>query len=1734
MPDERSEPSHPSWRRKASPAPRTERPRHEWTKRRPRPVGEAKLPSSGIFKILAALLGFLTCLATVVVLIILIWPPSSVAVVLVGADYADNLMIPHNILGWKGMEAIDALVRTPPPWTLLKPARFELIGGLHKLDQPDDWDKVVKDLVKRRFKQETILIVLALHGGSDSEGAYLCPDRMARPQERLNLSHVIESMADLPPEKQKILVLEATQVPSNWQLGMLHNDFARRLDTLEDEIRKVPNLWVLSGADKDQRCWASEGLGRTVFSHYLIEALRGRAAGDDGRLSLDELHRFVSKQVRNWVWNARAAIQEPVLLPRARRKSDRGGSGASDGKPPGENGTSETASRRPASEVFLATVASESAAQVQEPSDQDLPAAWRDFGELDSLIPHPAVYSPRRWRQYRAELIRFDELVRAGASEQVSAPIHDRIVSSQAILEQERFLKAVPSSAENSLAMSALEGPGGEPEASASEFIAFWKAERGSDAAKAWEVLRRSESSAGQGRVSVRLRGDDFLLLQASRDPGKDLESVAEKLEITRGHDYPQPAEVHFVRMLARRLKPLGKQPQKLLAAVSQAILLRRQAERTALGASSRARDYSYCEQIYPWIGKRVETADAERRLGEDQLFAADESAWDQAATALGKSRLLYTEIASRAATIREALAARDHALANLPGFSHWVADRYADELQGELISRIENLWEKTHLLTAKLESANDQVDLVVLRQAAGELSEGIKQLSTRFSELAERIDTNRLKEDWEASSAAAAVPFGDTGGRSTREKLWERIANIKKHDREMAGMELSDAAKMIAEQRAEEEKRTRARAETQGLMSLAALGEWWFDDREVFAARGQGDYASTIKRVRAARESGLDQGQPWWRDIAAAGDRIGSRWQRMAGEIDRLTDEQNGIPDFHAFQDRLVKADRLERLIDGGWPRLADSTIQASIRLREARVHTLLLGMADRAWEDHWYDEDPKERYYHAVGSRFINDAENYFPQSATILAARGRLDRQGRIALDGPPRMILTSESEGRIAYHVTDEGIVPAGLPVVRPITEPPLELDPAAKGFHVVPRGQAKNVVANTVYNPLGDRFEKDPNENRPRVVPSLFWLDGFFRGQEFTGTTAVAIHPVPDTVAIGPPPSDPPDASIAVRASKEIIARFGAGTGSVAIVLDCSGSMLDQTGAGRTKFDEAQAALSEVLPLVPPKTKLSLWTFSLAPEGVRILPNGNADPTSIPPGFENLRQEPELTVKPFLPMAPWNPERAAAIIGQIGQLHPFFETPLVEAMWMAANQDLKSATGLKTLLVLTDGDDNQLEKFNPKYNPNRLSVKDFIVAGFKPLGITVNMVFFTPAGDKKEIERAKDRFGPALVQLEPRGSFRMAKDLRELIATLQRGLIQKLTCQILKPDGTPVDDEPLDVTDPNAEERWCRGLKPGVYKLRVHAGSNLDQDIDLRNGDRIIVELVEDQAGAVVFRRGLYTASNEFAGRSRVENEAWRLTPLANQVRQDGDHDRLQMATALERKPDENVAGEIQQVKPRMAWFRLGAEDVEHPESRFMTRWRERVFYPGPVWQFDVPRWIPGPAGDRFATPILKAWWSNPESKLEPASELRFDSPGNLGEVPRVLRLGAGKTVIIESIGLEDHRVEVAPGEPTQSKPCLVVRLAFAGDHPCLVDPASLSGLQIVGHEHRVYSQAGKYTGLFWPVNPPQFQRLAGLGLIALDEFRGQAEKQNMLEIKLGQPTVESQIPAPPNVPFRSN
>ena len=325
-------------------------------------------------------------------------------------------------------------------------------------------------------------------------------------------------------------MLEATQVPSNWHLGMLHNDFARRLDALEDEIEKVQNLWVLSGAGVDQRCWASEGLGRTVFSHFLIEGLRGKAA-TDGQLTLDKLHRYVRESVKEWVWNVRGAIQEPVLLPgrgsQSRAVESAGGKRqARVNKPLG---------RKSPSEVFLASAGHALAPEAPGPPDLNPVAElWKRFHQLNALVPHPTVYSPRRWRHYRAELVRYEELVRAGAASKTEL-VRERIDALAQGLERDRILRDLTKSAENTLAMSAVTR--GRRSTlrhfrRAQAFLQFWNATRRSDAIKIWDGLRASASDPDSG-PSLRLRIDEFLLGRAIAEPVNNLKTAAERLLVS-------------------------------------------------------------------------------------------------------------------------------------------------------------------------------------------------------------------------------------------------------------------------------------------------------------------------------------------------------------------------------------------------------------------------------------------------------------------------------------------------------------------------------------------------------------------------------------------------------------------------------------------------------------------------------------------------------------------------------------------------------------------------------------------------------------------------------------------------------------------------------------------------------------------------------------------------------------------------------------------------------------------------------------------------------------------------------------------------------------------------------------------------------------------------------------------------------------------------------------------------
>jgi hypothetical protein len=1666
-------------------------------------------------------LGFLACLVAVVVLIILIWPPDPVGILLVGADYADNLAVPHNVLGWKGSEGIAALAKAPRRRAVFSPAALRLVWDRppEVIDHRERWDAVIDELAAKGFSQPTLLIAVGLHGGSDAEGAYLIPDRMERPEDRLDLSAVIDSMNKLPKKKQKILVLEPAQVADNWRLGMIHNDFASRLEQLEPKIRDVENLWVLSACDVDQRCWSSEGLGRTVFSHFLIEGLRGKAAGADGQLTLTKLHSYVRDNVRAWVWDARGAIQEPVLLPRPAREASPG-EPEDDAKAKAKAG--KAPARKPPSKVILVSVESAEGRGESSPPDLDpVRRAWQGFHRLDAMVPHPSAYSPRRWREYRAALVRYEELVRAGG-EGRAGPVRQRIDALARKIEGERMLDGLSQSAENTLAMKVVSGGrlDAVPAAAVPEdFLKFWNA-KAAEAFKLWDGLEAAGSPADEPHPTLRIRVDDFLLARAIGDPAKHLQTAADRLLITaRKSGLPQPAEAHFLRMLARWPEALAGRRPRVWELAREALGVRRLAERAAVGAPSRAGEPSYSEQVYPWIWSQIGAGDRERRLGEDLFFSSEPAAWDRSERALNEARSLYQKALRRAEIVQDALAARDRSLAILPEYSRWVAHRYSDELENELPATVEGLWEKSHALAERLEKPQPDGELGSLERASKALAEQQDALARSLVEQVHRTNAARSREDWEAATAAAGIPFPDSAELALRSALWARLDNIRDHDREPASSDANSGPLSDAE-KARGVRHARRRAQMQGLMALFALGARWFDD-EGSKIRGDADFEATVKRVRRLSETTGEHAETWRKELAEAGDAIGRRWRRMAPVIADLKNEEKGITNFRAFEDRLTKADRLGRQIDGAAPPLEEDAVEASARLRQARVHDLLLALAERARLDHWYGEDPKETpYYRVVGSRFVKDALYLFSNSPLAQATEKRLEEKGEFRISGALRRILTSEASARLAYEVVAEGAVPEGLPVVRPVPDRLLELQGDGGGFRTVERGARSDKAAFLVGSPLIRRAETDAKLNRPIIEPTALVIEGSFRGQPLTHRTDVLLHPVPDTVAIGPPPPRPPEASLAVHASQEIIDRFGEGTGSIAIVLDCSGSMLDRSGDGRaTKFDDAKSALRQVLAQVPKGTRVSLWTFSQLPEGVNAV-------------FENdpIVKEPELTINQLRKPAPWDPAQVGALAKELDRLRPHLDTPLVEAMWTAANKDLTTARGLKTLLVLTDGNDNRLEN-NPKHNPNKLSVPDFIVAGFKPLNIRVNMIFFTPSGTDLEIARARQNFEGALKQLNPPGNFVLANNLGELIATLRRGIRQRLTCEILRPpDWNAVGEEPLEVTGPgDADKWWTDGLEHGTYKLRVHADKPYEQEVDLRRGERMIVELVDGENGGIAFRRALYSDRRQFDGK-RAPHDAgpWRLAVLADQRRTQGDDAQLRLFATLERRPGEPGAERLRQVEPRRPWFRLDADDVEHPEAAFSVRWRERIFFPGPAWQIDVPRWIGSPTGEGLARPILRAWWQDVESRVPRDYDIALNSPGDPGALPRVLEVEEGKAVTIESLEIEDHLVEVQPDQPTQVQPCLVIRLEYPSGRPYIVDPGRLAELKIVGYEHRLYSRAGKYTGLFWPVTRDRLGKLSNLGLISLAAPREQAEKEKRTaEVKLPPPRDGDQLPIPP-------
>ena len=1690
MADETSETPKPSWRDKSGERSKPSPPsssNYEWMKLRIRRETERKRPVAWLLRIAAALTGFIGLAVLAVILILRFQPGPPAALVLVGADYATNLAVPQNVAGVEGLRAIEELTAPRKFTSLIRPAPLRLLKKQLPLERAGDWKALIEGLRKPGVirERESLILVVALHGFSDAEGGYLVPNMATKPEDGLRLNDVIASLKTLPEATPKLLVLEPADHMSDWSFGVLHNDFVSRLKALEPEIAKVNNLWVLCASDVDQKSWTSEGLGRSPFFHFLGEGLRGEAVGTDGRLRLDELVSYVKKRVSGWAWNARDAVQEPILLPTGR----------------------PTAAEHA---IHLASAAEAAAPRKQATVDLGpLEKAWTTFQQLDRLIPHPSVYSPMRWRNYRAALVRYEELTRAGSPER-AALLAPRLAALERRIRSERF-RDLPSSIGNTLAMNVARG--GLAEAAVpNEFNTFWNADGDDQRNKIWADLAGSTTASSDDRLpSMRSRIDKFLIERAVDSPSAYLEAVANRLRMTEGNEFPQPIEGHFLRMAKIYLETNTFSPRDW-ALLGELISLRRRAEISALSAlTGTETGHSYSAQILGWTSKQIQKADASRRDAEDLLFAKGDQSRVDAGHALDQARTAYLQADIIAAKVRSALATRDRLLSSLPEYSQWVAQlpRGPSDSDTEDVAAIESLWAKTHRLSTLLQNPSlENAD--PLASLASEIRSGFDNLERRFQAQKTEIDLKRVGNDWKAATAASRVAFSDSESLDLRKIIWGRLTNIEKADRDLAAR--SDLSPPPKEKPTASTAVARPRSIHEGRVALATLGQEWFNDARF---EGQGDYDSLATALAKNATENVDA---WRAAIAQEGTLIGKRRRALLDETETLVQLDKGVPDLAAARVRLVTADVHGRMAPPNPFALDESFREPAGRRRDLLLHDLLKEMTNRCWLDHWYDEDPAETpYYQRAGKRYVDDAERLVPGSPDLVALRDLLKSEVKLGLEGPGPGSVTSEQRLTLNYKLGETGPVPPGTPVVRATDNPLFRIESEGSSYRTMLRDAsnqpAQPIGFSAVFPAVGEA-ESTLIGIRPSRTETTFTAEGFFRGQVFKTPTPLTLDPVPEFVVIGPSPKKPA-ASLAVRADQAVIDRYGEGTGAIAFVLDCSGSMVDPVP---TKFAEAKKALLAALQIVPRGTQVAILTFGQADDGF------NKDFPRDQDRENNAK--PERTIRVLRPNSPWNTSQLDDLTTQLDALRPFHGTPLAQAM-ARAKSELESVKGAKTMVVLTDGKDTRFAE-NKQFNPKGTDIPTFLRSTFLGSDIRINMVLFKVVED--ELKEARAQFAGAIEHLDTPGQFFTVADFGKLVTTLQASVRQKLICRLLRGGNGGLVSE-IDVTAPGEADRWfTKGLPPGPYTLRVTAGKSFSRDVNLEKGDRLVVRLELGAGGGIEFEHAVYGDEARSPKEPVGESDNWQLSVLANHTAPS--NPKLELMLALEPTTNQTSARDaiaplpsqsaLRQVNPAFVWFGLEPTEGQGP---FQLRVREKGEFPAAVWQLDVPQWLNNTAKspDR---PVLKAWWI-PENVGYQAS-VNLDAPLDVDHL--VVDADDGSRVTIESIRVEDHRIETAPGTAPELVSALVVRLAYPKGKPFLVGQTKLGKDAAERSEQRVFTSSDKTTAIFWPVTRSQIESgLKRLDLISLDAARRQAEQaKDFVQIRLAKPRAEDNLPAPPD------
>jgi hypothetical protein len=158
----------------------------------------------------------------------------------------------------------------------------------------------INDLVKTSGEDDLVLFFFAGHGGEVSKSPYLLTS-----DTKMDVLHDtavnVEDLNDRFKASRArciIRLFDACRSPFAEARGITSS---RMTEVMESALLAAATGWAsLSSCSSGESAYESIEFAQGIFSHFVCEGLAGRAANDDGEVTIDRLVDYVKTSVGNW------------------------------------------------------------------------------------------------------------------------------------------------------------------------------------------------------------------------------------------------------------------------------------------------------------------------------------------------------------------------------------------------------------------------------------------------------------------------------------------------------------------------------------------------------------------------------------------------------------------------------------------------------------------------------------------------------------------------------------------------------------------------------------------------------------------------------------------------------------------------------------------------------------------------------------------------------------------------------------------------------------------------------------------------------------------------------------------------------------------------------------------------------------------------------------------------------------------------------------------------------------------------------------------------------------------------------------------------------------------------------------------------------------------------------------------------------------------------------------------